>query len=242
MLSARSTRRPRALIATGFTLVQACWLAREPEKRADTAAPVAPSLALPNHPGCAPGDSVPSRAGFFHEALFPEGTTRTPRFDDYTAGSYHVNKLDLVEGLPAQATLCGVRLKALLVVGPVGLLWQYNVATVIEEGAQLRVNALAMPHARITGKATGTLAREDAAALLESVQRAALMRPGAPIAARDDVAADFAYSVLLAIYDRGTPEYFHAAFNEFADDPDVQQIKDRITALLRTAKAETYGR
>ncbi len=43
----------------------------------------------------------PTRRGFFHELLFAAATSRTPRFDDYTRGSYHVNKLDLARGYPS---------------------------------------------------------------------------------------------------------------------------------------------
>ena len=39
------------------------------------------------------------RAGFVQELVFAYATPRTGRFDDYTRGSYHVNKLDLVQGI-----------------------------------------------------------------------------------------------------------------------------------------------
>jgi hypothetical protein len=56
-----------------------------------------------------------------------------------------VNKLDLAKGLPEHAKLCGLRPKALIVVGPIGALWGYNVAVLLEDGEGVRVNSLAMP-------------------------------------------------------------------------------------------------
>ena len=64
------------------------------------------------HPAVCTGaplpDSVtPSREGFFREVLFAAPTPRTSRYDDYTPGCYHADKLDLARGLPTEAARCG---------------------------------------------------------------------------------------------------------------------------------------
>jgi len=67
-----------------------------------------------------------------------------------------------VRGLQAEATACGVRLRAALIVGPVGPLWTFHVAWLVQEPEGVRVNSLVMPHARITGKATGLIGSVEA--------------------------------------------------------------------------------
>lgn len=94
-----------------------------------------------------------SAAGFMTELTHAQATHRTPAFDDYTKGSYHVGMATLLDAARAErARTPGIR--ALMAVGPFGPLWQYNVALFVSEGNDLRLNVLAMPHARITWKAT----------------------------------------------------------------------------------------
>jgi len=114
-------------------------------------APPAPTSCVA---GPLPDSTSPSRAGFFREVLFAAPTARTPWFDDYTKGSYHIDKLDLAIGLRKEAERCGVTLEALVVVGPNGPLWSYNVLAFLRDGDSVRINSLVIPHARITGKAT----------------------------------------------------------------------------------------
>ena len=65
--------------------------------------------------------------GFAQEALFGYGTQRTAKFDDYTKESYHVQPLQLLADLPSEARLYGIDLRAVVVVGPFGPLWAYDV-------------------------------------------------------------------------------------------------------------------
>ena len=188
---------------------------------------------------CGTGGQAPSRDGFFNEVLFAEASSRTPRFDDYTPGSYHVNKWDLAQGLPQQARLCGVNLKAMLVVGPVGVLWTYHVAALIAEDSNVRVNALVMPHARVTGKGTGLLSPDEAASLLHAIRTATPIRPGVP-SENETIEAEFSYRLLLAIYGDGDPEYFYADIDDDAEDPDTRTLLDRVNNLLATASTTTY--
>jgi len=75
-----------------------------PEAKADACSPM-------------PESEGPTRRAFFHEVLFADATRRTPLFDDYTRGSYHVDKLDLASGLAAEAECAGVHLRGLVVLG-----------------------------------------------------------------------------------------------------------------------------
>lgn len=160
--------------------------------------------------------------------------------NDYTGGSYHINKLDLAEGLPEQARLCGARVKALVVVGPIGALWSFNVAALLHEGTGYRINALVMPHARITGKGTGFVSANEADAMLDELARASLVHPGLPTPEPRDMRSDFSYRVLLAIYDAGRPRFFHADFEELSEQPAREELFLRLNALLATAKTNTY--
>lgn len=195
---------------------------------------------VPETPGCAVGEALPSRSGFLQEVLFAVPSMRTPRFDDYTGGSYHINKLDLAEGLPEQARLCGARVKALIVVGPLGPLWSFNVAALLHERAGYRVNALVMPHARITGKGTGFVSATEADAMLDELTRASLVRPGLPTPEPRDMRSDFSYRMLLAIYDGDRPRFFHADFKELSEQPAREELLLRVNAVLATAKTSTY--
>src|SRR5687768_17657728 len=102
-------------------------------------------------------DLKPSRDNFFREVLDAKATSVTPLYDDYTEGSYHVDKLNVFKGLPEMAQKEGLKLRGLIVFGPVGPLWAYYVAAFLDEGEMIRVNSLTMPHARITYKSTGTI-------------------------------------------------------------------------------------
>ncbi len=228
-----------AVLGAWLVLIQACSLGKSQvtdSRAANSRRPPSP----PTGRQCARDGIFPSREGFFQEVLFAEPTARTPRFDDYTAGSYHVNKLDLVRGLPDEAKACGLRLKAALVIGPVGVLWTYHVAALIAEGQKVRVNALVMPHARITGKGTGLVSVREASAILRQIKAAPLVQPGLPTQAPDGLKGDFSYRVLLAMYDTEPPEYFYAEFNEFSDDPRVEALLDRLNELLAATKTKTY--
>jgi hypothetical protein len=226
----------RGVLALCVVFAPACSATTPPEKNAPALvrAPPPALISAPQH--CAHGESRPSREGFFDEVLFAAASRRTPRFDDYTAGSYHVDKLDLVQGLPVRAALCGVRLRAALVVGPLGPLWAYYVAVLVDEGATVRINTLVMPHARITGKGTGVVSPEEAALFLRTIQNASLVHPGIPATAADE----FSYRLLLALYDQGKPTYFSAAFWEFGGGPGVEPLLNRVNAMLNATTTQTY--
>jgi hypothetical protein len=224
------------LKAAALTLQLACSpVGRTDEPRSGSGA-VSPAGDV-----CAPPGTAPSREGFFHEVLFPAVTARTPRFTDYTADSYHINKLDLVQGLPLHARACTVQLKAVLVLGPLGVLWTYHVVALVDDGTKVRVNALVMPHARITGKGWGLISNEKATELLRELENAPLVQPGVPVPPPEDMKSDSSYGMLLAVFDPEGPKYFHAENVEFSTDPGRQRLLDRINALLGATSNSAYA-
>jgi hypothetical protein len=104
----------------------------------------------------------PNREAFINEVLDAKPTTVTPKFDDYTPGSYHVKKEDLLQGLTDEATKRKLTLRGVSIVGPLPAdpLWTSYVMVFIQEGEKVRVNSLIMPHARITHKATDLITAE----------------------------------------------------------------------------------
>jgi hypothetical protein len=125
-----------------------------------------------------------SEEGFIQELLDPRATPRTPDFDDYTEGSYHVNKLNLLSSLRESASE-NPSLLGVAVTGPYGPLWAYEVALFGRDGAWVRVNWLVMPHARITYKATRTLSSVEFDQFREAVLSSPALTPGLPVPATD---------------------------------------------------------
>jgi hypothetical protein len=230
---------PVVPFASTLLVLVGCSASTQGEQAQSRMIPTA-HASLERSEGCTYG-GPPSRAGFFNEVLFAESSTRTSRFDDRTRGSYHVTKLDVVRGLPEQARRCGLRLKAVLVIGPLGPLWTFQVVALVEENLTLRVNALVMPHARIMGKKTGMISRADAEELVEQIAKDPLVQPGPPVGDPRDSNADFSYRLLLAIYDNdGAPQHFHADFDESAETQDSARLLDRVDALIARANTITY--
>jgi len=120
-----------------------------------------------------------SEEGFIQELLDPRATPRTPAFDDYTDGSYHVDKLGLLAALREKAS-GDPRLLGLTVAGPYGGLWAYEVALFVREDSAVRVNWLVMPHARITYKATKELSLDEFARFRDSVLSSPVLVNGLP--------------------------------------------------------------
>src|SRR5258707_10127331 len=89
---------------------------------------------------------APSRKAFFYEVLFPNRTVRTDRFDSYSAGSYHLDRQDLIENLPATARGCDLELRAVIIFGPSLPLRTYRVFAAVASRDSLHLNALIMPH------------------------------------------------------------------------------------------------
>lgn len=189
----------------------------------------------PGAPARCAGGTLPNREGFFREVLFAAPTSRTRRFHDLARGSYHVDKLDVARGLPEQATFCGVRLHALIVVGPMGPLWAYDVIAFIEEGDSIRANGLVMPHARITRKLTALVAVDDASRVLDLVRGSSLVR----LCDATVPKSNSSYGLLLALYDNKQPRYFCADSDRLGGSPASEELLDAVNGLLERT-TQTY--
>ncbi|MCP5054906.1 MAG: hypothetical protein GY940_47510, partial [bacterium] len=111
-----------------------------------------------------------SQTGFIEEMVNPKGSERTPHFDDYTKGSYHIKKLNLFDGVQKFAAKTGTEILAVILLGPRGPLWEYRIITIINEGKgsnKVRINHILFPHARITVKMTQLVPRKHYNAIME---------------------------------------------------------------------------
>jgi sugar lactone lactonase YvrE len=187
-------------------------------------------------------DLKPSRDAFLRELLDPEYTLVTRRFDDYTSGSYHVDKIDLYNGLRAAANRSGKRLRGVLIVGPSGVLWSYGVTAFFDEGDRVRANHLVMPHARITWKGTALLTRQQYADAIASLTSAAQFSKEVP-PAKDKTLPypEWAHSVLLADLSAGRPVVRYSGVDLFTSNPEREQFIDALNTLEALFQT-TYGR
>ena len=157
-----------------------------------------------------PAGLYPTREAFFEEVLFPQGTARTPRFDDYTPGSYHVDPDDVLKGMPEAAAGQCRKLVGLLVLGPLGPLWQYRVIAFLERADRVQVNQVVMPHARISYKSSGHLSLVEYQDLIGRLSAHPLVRTGEPTGRRTNV--------LLADWSSGTVKEYRGLIQEFGGD------------------------
>jgi hypothetical protein len=144
-----------------------------------------------------------SREAFIREMVIASETETTEHFNDYTPGSYHVKKLDLIKGVSNLSDSTTKSVDAVLIIGPSGPLWQYNVITVIDTlGADspVSVNRIVFPHARITHKSTKELEREVYRQIIERVQANPLLRNVTDEDGTD--ASEWAHSIMIAEFGR----------------------------------------
>ena len=176
-----------------------------------------------------------SRAAFIRELLDPRQTDVTANFDDYTPGSYHVNKLDLVLGIDSLRRVGRQDVIGVFVHGPAPMdpLWSYRAWLFLQEGDSVRVNALIMPHARITAKTTGVVSREAFDALTDSMRGNRVMRPAN--LTPDTTASPYATEFLLATFsgsETWAVEMPGTSDREEGDAPEVQAAYEALNSLL----------
>ena len=188
--------------------------------------------------GTLSGRQGPSRDRFLRELLFPEGTALTPAFDDYTEGSYHIDKGEVAATLPDAARLCGVQLVGLVVIGPLGPLWTYQALAFLKEGDRIRVNSILMPHARITAKATVALPLRVVDEFFASLGRFSVIEPigGLPSGSSSDRRLrDFGYDLAGVRFGDPTPQYWRGTLSRPADSLQARVLLERLDRLLDDA-------
>ena len=198
-------------------------------------------LLLLSAPVFASQDLKPSRDNFFREVLYAKATSVTPLYDDYTEGSYHVDKLDVFKGLPEMAQKEGLKLSGLVVVGPVGLLWAYYVVAFIDEGEMIRVNSLTMPHARITYKSTGTITQKRYDELVNGLLKTNVLATELPPKGKCDRCPypEWHYEVLVADWSDGKSNVYYGSLNEPKAGANTDSFEKQINDVLSASK-KTY--
>jgi hypothetical protein len=182
---------------------------------------------------------------FIGEVLDAKPTDTTPKFDDYTPGSYHIIKQDLLEGIVEQAAERNLGLRGMLIAGPMrDPLWTYVVVVFLREGDKVRVNLLVFPHARITYKATGLVTADRYNKWAAEVHKSSLLRRELPEAARkekDEMKRDLAYTLLLATWDADGKgrRIDYARPDEEEDEEKRQEFQELLNAIAKDLEA-TY--
>ena len=198
-------------------------------------------LLLSSSPVLAVQNLKPSRDNFFLEVLYAKATSVTPLYDDYTEGSYHVDKVDVLKGLPQMALKEGLRLRGLIVVGPVGPLWAYYVVAFLDEGEMIRVNSLTMPHARITYKSTGKMTLRRYEELLEGLSKSGVLATELPPRGKCDTCPypEWHHQVLVADWSHGKSNIFYGRLQESKAGADTDSFEKHINNVLSVLE-KTY--
>ena len=188
-------------------------------------------------------DSKPTREAFLGEVLDAKPTAATPKFDDYTDGSYHIEKEDLLKGLTEEAKKRKLTLRAVTIVGPLAPdpLWTSYVVVCIQEGEKVRVNSLVMPHARITGKSTGLVTADRYKKWRDAILSTKVLQKEMPKdsdKAKKNAPNPFSSDVLFITWDEKgkTREVFHG---KVGDDKNVEKLFEEINGILKELK-KTY--
>jgi hypothetical protein len=184
-------------------------------------------------------DAVPevSRIGFVQELLFPQGTSRTPRFED-SVTSYHAAKLDVLDGI-REARGQGYPVLGLAVLGPDGPLWSYLVVAILREDDHLRVNSVNFAHARITEKRTRIMTMKEYKAIFDALGALSCMAKGIPSfetlreARTPKLSLDSHYRVLLADWSTAEERDWHAVgHTKTLTDDDAKAIWAQFSAFI----------
>lgn len=176
----------------------------------------------------------PSRENFFREVLYAQLTEITPLFDDYTPGSYHVDKLDVFRGIPRLAAEEHLRLRGLIVIGPSGFLWSYHMIVFIEEDSGIRVNLLRMPHARITLKSTGKIPARRYGQFMKAILETGLLSKNLPPKGDCEICGypEYDYEILLADWSAKKEVLLFGRLDEVAHGRRVNSFIRKVDRLL----------
>lgn len=184
---------------------------------------------------------APTRTAFLAELLDAEYSLVTRRFDDYTPGSYHVDKLDAYRGLVQASAAAGRVLRGVLIVGGYGPLWTYDVTAFFQETDGVRANQIVMAHARITWKGTALLSEAQFTRTMDELRRSSLASPTPPArTANEGEYPEQAYSVLLVDITTGRPDVGYGRIDLWKNEPATNQfvsVLNSFESLFRT----TYG-
>lgn len=179
-----------------------------------------------------------SREGFIQECIFSEGTPRTPHFDDYTEGSYHVDKQDLISGIGTMRQKCP-DIVAAFVGGPWGPLWAYEIITFksINNSNDLQVNRVVFPHARIVFKSTKTIHMSEFESFFTAISCSASFAKGAPDLSKlkhvvgSKLDLEWNYDILFSLWRDSKQELLYSTENPHSNSSGIKTVMDSLNKL-----------
>ncbi len=186
------------------------------------------------------GEFVPapwnlSREGFIQEAIFPEGTPRTPYFDDYTQGSYHVDKIDLINGI-RELRKKKTDIIATFIGGPWGMMWGYDFLVFMQSSnGEIKVGRLVFPHARIVYKSTTTISRQEFDTLSQQFLSAKCINLGLPTieslkhGKEKNLPLEWQYDFLYAEWASGKETLVHSTERTFPQSECVKKVTEALS-------------
>jgi hypothetical protein len=185
----------------------------------------------------------PTRKAFLGEVLDAKPTPVTPKFNDYTPGSYHIEKEDLLKGLLEEAKKRKLTLRSVTILGPLPAdpLWTSYVMVCIQDGKKIRVNSLVMPHARITSKATGLITAEQYKKWREGILSHGVLKKEAPTDAKKIKSPAFRSQLLLVAWsgDGKTREVHYGDVMHGEKSEKADRLLEQYNTLLKKLK-KTY--
>lgn len=167
-------------------------------------------------------------------------TPLTPRF--YSHPDIHqFEKQDYYEALVSLGKKENLKLQALMVLGPLGPLYDYSYLTFLKENNDIRLNYLKTVHDRIRHKATRSFSEKEYQDTIKKILDTKALKPlsgsktsGVPWPNEDD------YQVLFAVFKKGHPEIYigkilkkDSSLNKLGEKL-IDQVNKDINSLKRT--------
>ena len=196
-------------------------------------------------------EQMPNEEDFFLEVLDPMPRSTSGSFHSYSKDSYYVDKIRFWSEFPDFARDHGHNPRAVLIVGPVGVLWTYYVFVLLEEENGFRINEVIFPHSRLTKKWTALLSEDEALARIsrfESITgvRAVDTTPeGFRAESGDKDNSDFEFNLLLVWL--SDPEEVFVADIPWVIDEETEDVSrsaleqlDDALSKLTSGMEQTY--
>ncbi len=146
--------------------------------------------------GAAANAAQPSREDLLQELLTSAPTQLSARFE-----TLEPDKLDLLRSLPAYATERGLKLKALLMIGPTGPGRAHTVVVVLAQEESFRMSVVLTSGGRISRKGTTPIAADALARWVRGITASTLLIPaGSDISSLEAKLKDADFDLLLALF------------------------------------------
>lgn len=191
----------------------------------------------------------PSHDDFLAELIAPAETKMTAHFHSYYENGFAFDKFAVLNTFTKYTRKEDLQPVGLIVVGPLGPMWAYHTITLIKENGMVRANALAMPHGRITFKASALLPETEAKQFLDFMDSSPLLADrgqtvqqiDASLPKEEDGMGEYRFNVLYIRYLPDGPVV------RIGDIPRAEQTVDSKALLHRLNTfqgllAQTYGR